>query len=317
MRVRVRVCAFVFCFGRGFQSGISRFWGHLKAPISCICTKVVDRYGANFRAERALAHQSVQDGRNEGAFAQKCEIHIMAQANKSAMDILDADISGLLSLALSQQGSGTLGTLRSLLGEILVEDLCISYEMPPQGQIAKQRQAIHELFLPIPIDVETGRVGGAGAILAIQRRYVLASMLNGDLQDPQVMHFCAYACCASWEETEMRMKVLVPWALVPHKTPRYCRTRWTNHSASVDWAGLLAMHHNLLPRLIKKWTGAPSQAPAGANSCVDAESAAFLEDLPTPLEPEVAAAENPGPEIEMEMEPDEECFALWLYQEVP
>ena len=83
----------------------------------------MDRYGANFRSERAMAQQAIH-------FAQKCGVHIIAQSNKAGMDVLTNDMSGMLSMALTQQGSGTLGTLRALLGDVILEHLSVSYAKP-------------------------------------------------------------------------------------------------------------------------------------------------------------------------------------------
>ena len=265
---------------------------------------MVDRYGANFRAERALAHQAIQDKRNERSFVQKCEVHIIAQSNKCAMEVLDSDISGMLSMSLCQQGGGTLGTLRAVLGEVIMQQLCVSYEMPPTGRIAKHREAIHDLFLPIPIDPDTGEATGTGAVLAVQRRFILGSLFNGDLESESITHFCPYACCASFETTEMRFRTLAAWALLPHKAPRYARNKWTNHSAAVQWSGLLASHHQLLSKLMQRWVGEPVPTPAQRRgNQVDTESAAFLEDLPAAAESLGEAADGQDAEVEPDEEP--------------
>ena len=233
------------------------------------------------------------------------------------MDILDADISGLLSMSLSQQGSGTLGSLRAMLGEVIVDLLQISYEMAPTGKISEHRQAVHDLFIPIPLDAETGQATGPGAVLAIQRRFVLSSLFNGDLEDENaVTHHCAYACCSSYEETELRFRTLAPWALIPHKAPRYARSKWTNHSASVQWSGLISCHHQLLVKLMQRWVGGPAENPSAAagNADVDAESAVFLEDRSQVDAPPPAVDE---PEADVRMERDEEVVTRFGRSHLP
>ena len=96
--------------------------GYSKKSI-VLKSQVMDRYGANFRSERAMAQQAIH-------FAQKCGVHIIAQSNKAGMDVLTNDMSGMLSMALAQQGSGTLGTLRALLGDVILEHLSVSYAIP-------------------------------------------------------------------------------------------------------------------------------------------------------------------------------------------
>ena len=92
----------------------------------------------------------------------------------------------------------------------------------------------------------------------VQRRYVLSTMLNGDLTDEQyVYHFCPYGCCADETETRFKMSMFVCWALIPSKTPKFARNRWVNQEPAVGWAGLLSRHHNLLSKLMIKWIGPP------------------------------------------------------------
>ena len=227
------------------------------------------------------------------------------------MDVLDSDISGLLSLALSQQGSGTLSNLRAVLGELLVEELQVCYDVPPAGAVSAHRDAVFDLFLPLPADAETATSSSGSSVLVIQRRYVLGSMCNGDLQQPDIVHHCSYGCCRSFADTEARFRHLVPWALVPHKTPRYARSRWTNHAASVDWSGVLASHHGLLSRLLVRWTGGPTATPAGPRVAVDAESAAFLMDAPMAAEGQ-SADEEPGPSADVDDGHDD--ADAWLLQ---
>ena len=192
----------------------------------------------------------------------------MAQANRAAMDVLDADISGLLSLSLSQQGSGALGTLRDLLGEIIEERLQIVYDVAPHGEIARRREAVHDLFLPLPADVADATARSSSSVLVVQRRRVLSCLFNGDLEEPAIVHHCGFGCCHSAEQTLARFRALGTWALLPHKCPRLARHRWTGHAPAVEWAGLLASHHGLLQALLARWLVAAD----------DLEAAAFLDD---------------------------------------
>ena len=202
----------------------------------------------------------------------------MAQANRAAMDVLDADISGLLSLSLSQQGSGTLGTLRDLLGEIIEERLQIVYDVAPHGEIARHREAVHDLFLPLPADVADATARSSSSVLVVQRRRALSCLFNGDLEEPAIVHHCGFGCCRSAEQTLARFRALGTWALLPHKCPRLARHRWTGHAPAVEWAGLLASHHRLLQALLARWhvRQAPARMPLVAAD--DLEAAAFLDD---------------------------------------
>ena len=278
----------------------------LLLDLALCLSEVVDRCGANLRAERALAYRALERGEHSGSFTQRCEVHIIFQSNKAAMDVMQADLSGLISVAMSQQGSGTLSTLRKILGELIVEELEISYAMPPRGGIASHRESIHALFLPQPARAEDTLKKSSGSVLTLQRRLVLNAMCNGDLSSPTVQHYCSYGCCSSVQETEMRFSILVPWALMPHKCPRLARNKWTGQAEAVNWCGLLANHHGLLERLMARWVGKPQGPVEKATERVDAESAAFLLSDNADNADNIVGFEDaePLPEDEAMLDPD-------------
>lgn len=259
-------------------------------PSGCICiffvavqTQVVDRFSSNGKAERAIQRQDVSWGKH----VQKCEIHIVSQSNSYAMNLLRDDVSGLLSLSLAQQGSGVLKTLRDILASVLDDYTEIYYENPPLGH-TKHREDVFSLYLPIP---ETVRHVGKSTSQVLQRRYILSCMLNGDLQDTnKVAHYCVYGCCQDAEETRSKMVDFVCWALLPSKTPRFARNRWVNQEASVDWAGLLCAHHDLLSKLLIKWVGAPS-SDSSASPTATATATGHADDLFGGYMPAIANAD--------------------------
>ena len=118
----------------------------------------VDRYAANFKAEASLLHDSLDP--NEMAAASPtnaerpermlskltlpCDVHKIHQAHKSAFDLASHDISGMLSTALSQHGTGTLVRLREILATVFEHRLVIYHAPPPP---AEHREAIYELLL--------------------------------------------------------------------------------------------------------------------------------------------------------------------------
>jgi len=107
-------------------------------------------------------------------------------------------------------------------------------------------------------------VGEEGGDLRWQnekRRMILNHYLNGNLQQQEIVHFCAFNHCMDEAETRRNFEVLVTWALCPRKPPKYSRGRWTNYDKSVMWAGLLASHHGLLEAVICKYTGKAQTPP--------------------------------------------------------
>lgn len=215
----------------------------------------MDRFASNAKAERYLHHKRP----SWGSFLQKCEVHIAAQSNVCTMSYFEADISGLLSLALAQQGPGVLRKLRDMLAAVLAEQVQILHEVPPGGEVELYREQVYDLYLPLP---EKARHITNGTSAIAQRRYILSCMLNSDIQDANNMvHCCPYGCCKNEEETHQKMAQFVTVALIPAKTPRFARSRWVNQEPAVTWAGLLAAHHDLLSKILIRWIGSPASCP--------------------------------------------------------
>ena len=175
----------------------------------------MDRHSSNLKAERVLQHRELEEGEPKTSkHVQKCEAHIMSQCSCSMNDLLSADISGMLSVAMSQQGSGALQSLQAMLTELLLDSLQICYEGPPRDFV-RLRTELHDLLLPLQ------QAPGRSLRETLCRRHVLATMLNGDLNSDTVTHYCGFNCCASVEQTQAKMR-LVAWALLPSKAPAFC-----------------------------------------------------------------------------------------------
>ena len=190
---------------------------------------------------------------------QYCETHIVHQSNRHCMDLLSNDLSGMVSLSLCQHGGGTLQTLQDILSDVIRTDLHIVYGMPPQGRVARRRKLVHDLFLPLPPT-------GPADFGTVRRRYILASLFNGDLDSEDVTHFCAWNCCRDSSHTEAKFVQYAVAALLPHKLGKLARNRWTGHSSCVNWCGLLQSHHQLLTKVISRFTGRAVAGPASVQS---------------------------------------------------
>ena len=231
----------------------------------------MDRHSSNLKAERVLQHRELEEGEPKTSkHVQKCEAHIMSQCSCSMNDLLSADISGMLSVAMSQQGSGALQSLQAMLTELLLDSLQICYEGPPRDFV-RLRTELHDLLLPLQ------QAPGRSLRTTLCRRHVLATMLNGDLNSDTVTHYCGFNCCASVEQTQAKMR-LVAWALLPSKAPRFARNRWLHQEQAVEWNALLMTHHNLLPKLLQRWRG--QSAATSSQAAMDPDCAVFLEDMP-------------------------------------
>ena len=208
----------------------------------------MDRFSGNIKSEKSIQHDDMSWQKH----IQFCEVHIVSQSNRHALDLLSSDMSGLLSLALSQAGGGALRTMRDILSSTLKDRLEISYTAPPGDTVARHREAVHNLFLPLP------KKADRGGLSTVLRRYVLKTLFNSDLTSSSVTHHCAWGCCSSPEETLEKVTLWGCWALLPHKLPKFAKTRWTNQQKSLHWASLLEAHHQLLAAVVTKFTGTPT-----------------------------------------------------------
>lgn len=221
-----------------------------------------DRYASNLAAEKSIQSEDFSWKK----LTLPCDVHKISQAHTKTADLVPEDVSGVLSTALSQRDLGSAQTLRQILRRIFHERLSIVYGAPPAGDIAAHRQELFDLALPLPTTARSSKK--VKALLNLKRRYVLGSTLNGNLQSPDIVHFCSYGCCNSVADTHAKFDQWTAWALIPHKAPHYARNRWTGQEWSVSWNVLLMAHHGLHETVLEIYTGVPKAGPSLQPLCL-------------------------------------------------
>ena len=251
----------------------------------------VDRYASNLKAEKALLAEQVQRDSSSALppritkFTKTCDIHVAAQVQCQTGQVVSDDISGLLHTALAQYGSGVLIELRNILGDIFQNELQVIYDHPPAGRAQDFRMSVYDLYLPVaaaePADVPRQ---------AVLRRHVLSNLCNGSLESREIIHYCPFGCCSSYEHTVWKFKKYATWALLPTKCPKLIRSKWTGQEGAVSWAGLLDSHYGLLRRVMTRFANGhqkvvqPMALRAQAANHSDEEAAFLLDsDAPKPL----------------------------------
>ncbi len=198
----------------------------------------VDRYAANFKAEKSILADTVDPATETQRWSKhtkSCDVHVIAQVHHKTMSVLETDISGLLNTALSQHGSGTLNTLHDILRQIFNDETNIIYGLPPSGSIERHRRDVYDLYLPLPRQDEDMTVYNVNLLL---KRHILSSLLNGDIEQEQIVHYCSFGCCADVEESISKLQRFGVYALLRSKQPRFARNRWNNQEEAVCWSGL-------------------------------------------------------------------------------
>ena len=211
-----------------------------------------DRYNANVLCEKLLAQQSPKWTRVNFF----CDVHRLAQAQVQTMNLFQEDTSGILSVALCQRDMGALQKLREILADILVGNLEVVYGSPPEQP--ESRTALYDLLLPAPTSL-TRSQRDSKTMVRVQQRYILSSLLNGNLQDRSVTHFCEYGCCKSFDDTIFKFRKYCVWALLTHRCPKYAKNRWVGQDTALIWNALLMSHHHLHEKLLVKFTGVPER----------------------------------------------------------
>ena len=236
-----------------------------------------DRYAADIAAEKQLQSENMAWVKSQYF----CDSHRIAQCHSTAAQLVGQDTSGMLSTALSQRDMGSLASLRAILCEIILSKLEVVYDAPPTGRAAGYRQDVFDLFLPLPTDLSRARKD-TKTLVRMKQRFVLSHLLNGDLESPDIVHFCPHGCCESFEQTEKKVRRFLTWALPPHKMPKYVPSRWTGQEAAVTWCALLMCHHNLFEPLMMAFTKAPvlaASVPVLMHTAADDDNTNFFEAL--------------------------------------
>ena len=215
----------------------------LRYRVSC-----TDRYGANFRTESGLSADGYLPELTNSHWP--CDTHKSATVLSTALRSVPDDVTGLVNTGLTVGALGSLKQLRDLLNQVLFQELQIKQDLPPASAKA-HRDEIYRLFLPVE------GVLPAVRRLNRKRRYILASFLNGHLNDQPPTHFCDIDCCASKDETLCNVSLFVVWALLPKPCPLMARKNWVNQLPNTDWVGLLESHHGLYSKLMLLHMGSP------------------------------------------------------------
>ena len=218
---------------------------HWKAFANCfpwvLQSTTVDRYSANYKAEKAMLVQRSDTDMDESEsshwtkFTKSCDVHVIAQVHHKVMSILESDISGMLNTALSQYGAGALNTMQDILRNIF-DDASVIYGLPPGGHIERHRMEVLDLYLPLP--TETGSGISSHDVNVLVKRHILNSLLNGDIEQDEIVHHCSFGCCTDVQDSINKLKRFAVFALLGSKQPRFARNRWNNQEESVCWSGL-------------------------------------------------------------------------------
>ncbi len=224
------------------------FLSNFKFKVDFPCT---DRHPSNMSAERSLQSESLAWVKSHSP----CLVHKAASIQAAQFKLVSGHISGMLSMGLSMQASGTTVLLKKILSDIIAEKLCVFYGEPP-SYFATHRQGLHDLFLP-------ESQFDQNSLLHKKQRCILSFFMNGNLQDNQGIHFWTLRRELSRDMILPVYTKYVVAALLPHKCPYFNRSKWLGGELNLRWNGLLSTHHGILADLVSRWVAATSNIPVG------------------------------------------------------
>ena len=258
-------------------------WTRLASNFKVKCRQTTcDRYSANRLTEDGL----MCDGYHMHDWmllCLPCDTHKAATCIKSVLSQSEVDISGLINTALTlSDHPGVMKTLRDILTRLFFNDLQVELTEPPDDWDTRRfRSELFDMYLPL-----SGRWARANA----KRRFILSNMLNGKLQEPELVHHCslgARCCGGDRQQTASTFAMFVVWALCPCQMPVLCRKNWLNQVESMQWVALFQGHHSLFTRVMQLYLGNPSAPPpvrgrpsqaAAAAAAVAVEARAATDD---------------------------------------
>ena len=210
---------------------------------------VTDRYSANIKAELAMNADDKDGWILSHMF---CKSHMIAQVLTKCTALLDSDISGVIALALAMQHAGSVQQLRKALNSIWSDRLLVKPGPAPQFP-KRHRREVHDMFLSV---LPEGAAAGDKRYAAAntkrkQQRMILEHYLNGELRSPEICHYTTTGKTRA--QILREFEVWVTPALVPGRCEVFPRSRWVGADLAVDFAGLLAAHHNIFGDLVARW----------------------------------------------------------------
>eukprot|EP00438_Fugacium_kawagutii_P010292 Skav226736 [mRNA] locus=scaffold720:351807:354260:- [translate_table: standard] len=222
---------------------VERIWGKFEF---CIRHSTTDLAASNIRAEAGLQ----QNMPSFTPYHLACDVHRLATAISTPSSICESDVSGILSVALGTAELGSAKTMRDILHRIFSESLHIEYGPPPLDEhVDRYRKDIFELFLP------TNDQPAPTRKMNLKRRFLLGSLLNGNITEGRIIHYCPVGCCNDGQDTISNFSVFCTWALVPHQFPVYSRKSWNNYDKAIDALAILEAHHGLLSQVMDIYLG--------------------------------------------------------------
>ena len=188
-----------------------------------------------------LAEKIFSDDRpSVGLLHIRCIAHRVHKSAERVWEFFPELLTGITRACLVLTGPTAMARLRKACKHVITADhLRIFAGRPVLSDTARQfRESVWEHFAP-PMQQPRRR-----ALL----RSILDNLLNGDLRNPAIEHFCFGNCCQNGAETLAKMKRYLPKILGVLRPGVFCRRDWKDWRSSLKLFGMGLGCHNILRR---------------------------------------------------------------------
>ena len=238
-----------------------------------------DEHGGNKRAECIIAAERASHGRVWQRLSFYCAAHKCHKCAEKTwqLSFMAPVVSGVLSVGLLLQHPGAMKTLRESLRRVLSQrPLHILYRAADLNDNRARRHLVN-LFAP-------------PAHEAPRRRALIDTfaekLLNGRWGSNHLEHVCGPGCCASEEETRLKILAVVPQVLTAVAGGVFQRGDWKNWVAGTRLCGLMQGIHGVFAEAFLHAFG-DHVAPGEVGNEFDAQME-VMDELLRPEQPGIA-----------------------------
>lgn len=234
---------------------VMELWNHGTEKLWSRDKVTTDRAASNLAAERSLRQIAQERDLVPWIHVHSpCDVHKLASSEKAMLQLVESNVSGMISAGLATRLAGVVGQLRIYLAEILKDKLDVRPGMPTH---AEYRSELYGVFL----DGMSSRYSSDNPsslkreLLSKKQCVILMKYLNGNIQEEEkVVHYCGGKMRNRDDVLDEFRRFVIP-CLLPGACPLLNRARFMSFESTCVWVGLLSLHHNLFKPLMQRLYG--------------------------------------------------------------
>ena len=202
----------------------------------------LDRDGANNRAVKGI------EGEQTPTMRLPCFVHIASTSEGRALNSVDADITGVIGLSLTQKSLGEYDKFKDALAAVIKQSVRPHLGRPPPDFHPDMQLRNKLLDLALPLHPPGSGLTSQQPLM--RRRFELKSLLTGNILLEQIDVWMPGPCPLDIDAYSQRLAK----ALFPDIIELFPRSRWILSQAALAENALLCFH-KLHERVVPQWLG--------------------------------------------------------------